>query len=155
MGDYASVTNVVGRLPGRTISASTTPSTTTVGEWIDEAEAELNGSLASIGMSTPIANATGLKIVRAKVVSYVAGRTERSYRSLDDDSAGADLMEEFRNFIDLIHENPTKVEMMLTLSTGSSDGSGSDLRAYETDNSDGLSIADGDFDLVVTRGRDW
>jgi len=155
MGDYASVSQVVGRLPGRTISTSTTPNTTTVGEWIDEAEAELNGALASIGMTTPITNATGLKIVRAKVVSYVAGRTERSYRSLDDDSAGSDLMDEFRNFVDMIHENPTKAEMMLTLSTGSSDGSGSDIRSYECDNSDGLSIADGDFDLVVTRGRDW
>ena len=156
MGNYATNAAVALRLPGRTLSVSSTPSTTTVDAWIDEAEAELDGALAAAGFTVPVTAARGVSICKAKVVSYAVGRWKAGV------SAGTDLedadetaeMKEFRDFIALIQEDPNRVAAMLNHASGSSGGP-SVLRSYATDNSDGKSVGAGDFDPVFTRDGKW
>lgn len=88
MGNYATTaTNVAPLVPYRTIGASTSPSTTTVDSWIEEAEAELDGILSAQGLSVPLSGTNPIRIARGWVAEYVAGRVMRAYATAGGDPA--------------------------------------------------------------------
>lgn len=150
---YAVTADVALRLAGRTIDASSAPTATTVTAWIEEAEAELEGTLAAVGLTVPVTAARGISICKAKVISRVAGRVERAYASgtdMETQDVAADLMKEFEDFLALISDDPGKVATMLGQTGGAAGGKGI-FRSYVVNNSHGKTVDDGDFDPVFSK----
>ena len=108
MGTYVSTAQVGARLPYRTIDGSSSPSSTQVGEWIDEAEAILHGALNAIEVSTPITGTDGTKIMRSWVLDYSVGRTREALAAAGGDhgnDAGREEIERFNTQIEEILNN--------------------------------------------------
>lgn len=82
---YATYTDVTARLPGRTISGSTSPSTTDITSWITYAEAEIDSTLTAIGLDPPITDATGIEVLKGIACLYAEGQTRLA---LDTNNAG-------------------------------------------------------------------
>ena len=85
MGTYVSTAQVSARLPYRTIDGSSSPTSTQVSEWIDEAEALIHGALNAAEVTTPITGTDGVKIMRSWVLDYSVGRTRIVQTDNDDD----------------------------------------------------------------------
>ena len=153
MGNYTSVANVEGRLPGRPVFGASTPITLTqVGEWIDEAEAEVDGELAAQGFAVPITAARGLLVLRLRVAAGVAGRCERHYSSgTDNTQRGHDLLAEFAFFIQRIQIQPAIIGKMLLGSAATQLAAAS----HWTDNPEGDTEEGGDFGAVIKRFTAW
>lgn len=150
---YATNADVIKRLPGRSVTVSSKPSTTDIDAWIAEGEAELNAELTMQGFGTPVTDANGILILKAKVVSYATSRCVFGWEigtGADQPVTAGDLMKEYTDFIALISSQPSKVAAMIGQKPGQSGGS-TVLRSYPTDNQDDLSIDNGDFDPVFTR----
>ena len=93
MGTYISNAQVTAHLPNRTFSGSTSPSTTDIDNWIDEAEAILEGALQSAQIAIPITSTQGFKIMRCWLSSAVVGTVRQSFAAAGGDAgnkAGAD-----------------------------------------------------------------
>ena len=154
---YATTADVNARLAGRTINATSAPSSSQVSAWIDEAESRLHRELVAAGLSTPVIGAEPINVVKDPVTSRAA------VRWLESTTAGTDmeakelldrLTKEWEDFLTLIRTDPTRVAALIGQASTSSGGR-SQLRSYPTDNKDGKSIADGDFDPVFTRDGKW
>ena len=118
MGTYASYADVQARIPGRSISATTKPSSTQVDAWVEEAEAMILGSLGAAGITAPASSLTNPgKIVRAWVCDYAEGMTRMAYASAGGDGAnqdGKDLRESFRALTVNIRRSPQDYGAMLS-----------------------------------------
>lgn len=146
MGTYVSTAQVSARLPYRTIDGSSSPTSTQVSEWIDEAEALLHGALNAAEVSTPITGTDGIKIMRSWVLDYSVGRTRMAYASSGGDGgndAGVDDVERFNERVTDILNNPMRYSSMLQAGSGGS--SSRQIRGVQTDNADDLTVSDGDF----------
>ncbi len=146
MGAYATVALVQARNPYRAIGASTEPSTADVEEWIDQAEAEIDGRIAAAGLTSPVVNTNGIKIVRKKVVGYVAGFVEMAYAAAGGDGGnddGQDAQELWDECMEDITDNPLKWGGILE--GGTAPESSIQMRSHTTNNKDGLTVAAGDF----------
>jgi len=152
MGTYAATTDVDARLAGRPASsASTKPTSTQVGAWIDEAEAMLTGALAAGDCTTPVTDTGGIKIMRSWACDYAEGRARMAYAAAAGDGTNKDgesLIEKFDKLIDDIIKCPAKYDAILS-SGGASDNTRR-LRGYVLDNADSKTVSDGDFDPVFT-----
>ena len=156
MGTYVSTAQVGARLPYRTIDGSSSPSSTQVGEWIDEAEAILHGALNAIEVSTPITGTDGTKIMRSWVLDYSVGRTREALAAAGgdgDNDAGRDEIERFNNQVEEILNNSMRYSAMLQ--AGSGDASARQIRSYVLDNADSKTISDGDFSPTFERGEQF
>lgn len=148
MTTYAASTDVQARIPGRTISASTSPSTTQVTAYITEGEAMLTGALKGAQISTPITDSDGEAIMKAWAVDYAEGRCRQAWASAGGDGAnddGQQLLDNFKALLDDIAKFPQKYEAMLT---GGAATNSRYCRSYVLDNEDDKTISDGDFDPV-------
>jgi hypothetical protein len=158
VGSYASTSDIAARLSGRTISTTSKPTTAQTSAWIDEAEAQIEGALASIGMTVPVASpARALVILRAWTLLYAEGHTRMAFASAGGDGTnddGKDMLEQFYARLDFIRTNPTATESML--SDGSPGDSARRMRGYVTDNDDDKSIGNDDFlpTFEISRGSD-
>jgi len=156
MGTYVSTAQVGARLPYRTIDGSSSPSSTQVGEWIDEAEAILHGALNAIEVSTPITGTDGTKIMRSWVLDYSVGRTREALAAAGGDhgnDAGREEIERFNTQIEEILNNSMRYSAMLQ--AGSGDASARQIRSYVLDNADSKTISDGDFSPTFERGEQF
>lgn len=152
---YALSSDVSARV-GRTLSTTSTPTTAQVTAWIAEAEAELNGALEAQGITNPITDADGILFVKPYVCARAAMFWLQNKDSVTDGSDATAQIEAFRSewryLTDKIERQPSLVAAMVGHEFGETAGSGTP-RAYATDNSDGYSISDGDFDPVFTRSK--
>lgn len=115
MGTYASASDVVTRLPNRRISASSSPSTTEIGAWIDEAEARLHGALRAGGLPTTGFGAEAILALKGIVVDYAEGRTRQAFAQTagDDSQDGRQLLADFKEALDSIsHEGEKWAEIL-------------------------------------------
>lgn len=155
MSTYSSASNVQLRIPYRSIGSGTTPSTTTVESWLVFAEAKLHGVLAAGEISTPIVTSDGIEIMSGWVEDYAEGRTRKAYASADGDGGnpdGQDLLDNFEAVLKDILAKPTLYEAML-VGVSSSGSQARRLRCYQVDNTDGKSVAAGDFDPQFEKSR--
>lgn len=146
MGTYCSNAQVAARLPYRTFSGSSSPSTSQIDEWIDEAEAMLHGLLNAVEVSTPISGTDGIKIMRSYVLDYAVGQTRIALAAAGgdgDNDAGIDQLDRFYETANDIVRNPMKYSAMLAGGSGSS--AARTLRGYQTDNDDSKTVSGGDF----------
>lgn len=131
---WAVLADVQARLAGRTISATSKPTSTQVEAWIAEAEAMLTGSLGAAGLPLPAAGATGATIMRAWVCDYAEGRTRMAYASAGGDGSnddGKDQVEGFRQLTVNIRRYPTDYGAMLA--AGDAPDGASRCRGSNTD----------------------
>lgn len=159
MGHYATNADVAARLPGRQLTAVSKPSTTDVDNWITQAEAELDAELTVQGLTTPVTGTGPVAILQAKVASYATARwmsgasAGTGFEGPGRDDAGAE-MKEFTDFIALLRAEPARVATMLGQAPGTAGGA-DPVRSYITENADGLSDANGDFNPTFKRGMSW
>jgi hypothetical protein len=152
---YANVGDVRGRIPYRTIDATSQPSEVQVEKWIDEAGARAEGTLLAAGISIPTAAGPRL-ILKNYIVDYAEGRTRMAYAASGGDGGnddGKDLVESFKEWILDIAEDSQRWAAIF--GSGSVDSDALLLRSHVTNNPDGESISDGDFDPVFTRDEQW
>lgn len=124
MGTYVSTSHLEARIPYRTVSGSTSPSTTQVDYWIDEAEALIHGALSAVGLDGPFSDADQVKILRSWCLDYVEGRFRMAYAAAGGDGRnddGKDLVERFEDRLSWIRSNGSSAQAMLSIEAGSSD----------------------------------
>jgi hypothetical protein len=120
----ASTEDVAARIGARPLDESSSPSTTEVSAWIDEAEAELIGTLESVGLATSFAaNSRGSLVCRAWISAYVAGLVRRAHAASGGDGANADgqrEIDDWRARIQRIVTSPAEVGAVLGGGSGPS-----------------------------------
>lgn len=140
---YVTTAQVVAHLPYRTIDGSSSPSTTDIDGWIDEAEAVLNGALSAAQIVAPVTSANGVKICRAWVTDAVVGTLRMAFAAAGGDpnnNAGQDQLDKFNDRINEIINNPQRYAMILGGGAGTT--ASRQLRSHVTDNLDGKTAAD-------------
>lgn len=140
---YTSAVEVADRLPYRSITASTKPSTGDVDRWGAKASAILDGVLASVQIVTPITHTGGVAIVSEWVTDYAEGRYRMALAAAGgdgDNDDGKDLIVKFEERMIEILENPSRYQGMLN--GGAASDSTRQLRGNVTDNADGKSVSD-------------
>lgn len=150
MGTYASSSDVSARLAGRTIDASSKPTSTQVEQWITEAEARLTGALRAANVSMPVTDTDGIETLKSWACDYAEGHTRKAWVSADGEGSveANNLLEAFEKRLVDIKESPSWYEAMLQ----SGDGNASvRVRAYVLSNADSKTITDGDFDPEFDR----
>lgn len=150
MGTYANSSDVAARVPYRKIDATSDPTDVQVEQWITAAEAKLTGVLAAGQATTPVINANGIEIVKSWVTDYAEGRVRMAYAATGDGSNddGKDLVEGFENLLTAIRADTAGFDA--ELSGGTSTDSSRTMRGHVLDNSDGKTIAAGDFAPTFT-----
>lgn len=136
MGNYSSSSYVAKLVPYYAIGASTTPSSTTVDEWVDQAEAELDGVLIAQGGTTPITGTRAINMARSWVSRRVKGQVLEAYASAGGDPANDNGAADAKWWDELIKSLRRDATVILA-ELGQGDA-GTDLSSYVTDNSDGL-----------------
>ena len=140
---YVSTAQIAAHLPYRTIDGSSSPSTTDVDAWIEEAEAVLDGALDAAQIPTPVSTAKGIKICRSWVTDAVVGTLRLSFAAAGGDpsnNAGQDQVEKFNERLTDILNNPQRYAMIL--GGGAGTAASRQLRSHVTDNLDGKTAAD-------------
>jgi hypothetical protein len=154
MGNYASTSDVQARLPGRTLSVSSKPTLAQVSDWIDEAEALIDGALAGYtSLTVPVTSpARALKILKSWALLYAEGHTRMAFASGGGDGTnddGKDSVAQFEAKLEWIRQNPVAAESALT--SGAAASSTRRLRGHVLDNADGKTVSNGDFAPTFTR----
>lgn len=106
MSVWSTVSQVVSRVTYGALGTSTTPNTTTVQGWLDEAEAETRGVLRANGIGTDLGAATlgysagsdGAIILAKHVVDYVEGRVRAAWASSDGSGENEDGQRELEGY---------------------------------------------------------
>ena len=149
---YATVANLQARIPYREISVSSVPTTAQVQEWLDNADATIDGALQAGELPAPYTDATAVRIIKEWVLDYVEGRVRVALASASIDGLNTDgvrAIDRWEARLADIHRWPDRFGAML--GAGAAPAASITLRAYSTDNNDGLSIGAGDFDPTFTR----
>lgn len=149
---YATYSDVQARVPYRTIGAATKPTDTQVTAWITESEAMLNGVLAAADLPAPYSSTAAVNILKSWVCDRAEGLVRQAYASAGGDGTnedGKDLVLKFDKLLEDILKRPAIYGAMLA--GGDAPATSVKVRAYVTDNADGLSISNGDFAPTFTR----
>jgi len=130
---YTAATDVAARVPGRTIGASSKPTTTQVETWLYEGEALLMGALYAGGIDAPTAGTTGGKIMTSWATDYGEAHTRMSWAATagDENKDGESILERFHKLIQDIFDNPARYQAMLNAGASSSDTT--QMRGANTD----------------------
>jgi hypothetical protein len=108
---YAVIGDIKSRLPNRLISASSKPTQAEIEAWIAEAQAMLDGTLAScLGASVPYTDANAILQLKAWICEYAEGHTRMAHASTSGSGAnddGKDLVEHFYGRLSDIQKNPS------------------------------------------------
>ncbi|MEK0431095.1 MAG: hypothetical protein RL139_899 [Gemmatimonadota bacterium] len=154
---YATTSDVQARIPYRTISTTSKPTTAQVQDWLDSGQSMLDGALLAAELPAPYTSDHAKAILKMHLVSYVEGRVRQAYASAGGDGNnddGRDLIEAFEGgpnrpgLIEKIAANPVLYGSMLA--AGSSPDSARRLSGHVLDNADGLTISEGDFAPTFT-----
>lgn len=154
---YADLEAVRGRLPWRTINTTSRPSQARVQSWLDEAQALLNGALAAGGLPAPYADGSSAATqLGVWVVDYVEARVKNAYGADGErdfvTGEGDEAIAAFNDRLDDILKRPAVYGAMLGTVSAAPD-SARRLRSHVLDNSDGESIAAGDFAPAFTKSE--
>ena len=153
MGNYVTSAQIAAKMPYRTFTATSEPSTSNIDDWIGEAEAVLNGQLSAAQIGAPVTSAEGIKILRAWVSDAVIGTIRQAFAQAGGDpnnEAGLAQIERFNDRLIDIANNPARYYSMLV--GGSTATSNRQFKSHVTDHPDGKSVAAGDFEPVFSRG---
>lgn len=160
MGNYADDPHVTARL-GWTISSSgTKPTTAQVDDEIGLIEDDLDGELEAQGFTVPVTDSDGVTYLRQFVVAEACARALELRGTVTDEEQGslADQIDRFRGKYEQLIEDIRRLPSIIATKIGQPYGSQagkSRIRSYQTDNADGLSVSDGDFDTVVKKDSKW
>lgn len=154
MGDWAVVADVEARLQWLgAFSASTRPTSTQVGTWIDDAEALVRNELRAAGVGVTFsAGSDAARELKRVVLDYVEGyvRQARDATGLDEpNDDGLVQLDRFEKWIDDLRRNPDRVSAKLE---GATSSDAMQVRSYWTSGRDGKSIAAGDFEPTFKKG---
>lgn len=155
---YAVIADLQARLPGITFGAGTKPTSTQVSTWITDAEGMLNAALSGAQITQPVTNANGILVCKGLVLDYAEGRTRLALDSTisdDANSLGATLVRDFKALLLELTKPEGNAVWAAILGGGGAGGSTRTVRSHVTDNPDGDSIADGDFDPEFTKDEAW
>ena len=151
---YATVDQVQKRNPYRCINATSEPAIEDVQEWLDEAEALVDGVLATIGVSTPVTATAGIRIIRNKIITYVAGLVQQAYAHSGGDGGnvdGNDFVEAWEAWLESLLNDSVNWARIFG---GGTLGSGNvQLRSHTTNNQDSLTVSNGDFEPEYEKGE--
>ena len=119
---YTAASDVTARVPGRTIGASTKPTTTQVETWLYEGEAYLKGALAAGGITAPAAGTDGGKLMTTWATDFAEAHVRMAWASTagDENKDGASILERFDKLIADIMSRPAMYQAMLNSGSGSS-----------------------------------
>ena len=140
---YSGAVEVADRLPYRSITTSTKPSTGDVDRWGAKASAILDGVLAAAQVAVPVIHTGGVAIVSEWTTDYAEGRYRMALASAGgdgDNDDGKDLIEGFKLLMTEITASPSHFQAMLN--GGASSDATRQLRGNVTDNADGKSVSD-------------
>jgi hypothetical protein len=130
---YTASTDVAARVPGRTIGASTKPTTTQVETWLYEGEAYLKGALSAGGITAPVAGTDGGKLMTTWATDFAEAHVRMSWASTagDENKDGQSIMDRFDKLIQDILARPAIYQGMLNSGGGSA--SSTDTAGANTD----------------------
>lgn len=152
---YIQVSEVNARNPARAVSASTSPTDTQAQAWIEEAEAFINGALLVGNLPAPYTVGTNAaKILGMIVGDYAEGRIRIAYAAAGGDGQNKDgeaQVEKFYETCKDIKRNPETWAAML--GAGSPPVAARRNRGHVTDNADGETVDNGDFDPIFDRSE--
>lgn len=155
MPTWAAATDVQARITYETISAGSTPSTTQVEAWIDEAEGRIRGVLRAAGLTTTYSDTDSVNILTHHVCDYVEGRVLLSFASgtggTEDREAGTALVAKFDTFLADLRHGAIQLGSELDPS-GDVPDSIQLARSHIEDNEDDLTLDNGDFDPAFEIG---
>jgi len=146
MATYADADDVRARVPHRTISATSKPTSTQVEGYITTGEAMLLSALGASDCGLPEATDDGGVIIGSWITGYAEGRLRMAYAATDadgDNDDGKDLITKFEDLIKDIKNNGSWYDAYLNGAAGSESRQ---MRSYVLDNDDDKTIDDGDFD---------
>jgi hypothetical protein len=152
VSDYgATYSDLQPRVLFFTIGASTSPSTTQVNAWIDEAEAKINNTLKAGGMTTPISNAEGVEQLKALSVDYAEARLRMTLSppGTEGHEQGRALLADFNAILTDMRSQPADWSAMLSGGTAA-EGSRR-IRSHILDDVDGRASDDDDFEATFTK----
>jgi hypothetical protein len=153
VGTYVNNAQIAAKLPYRNFTATSKPSTTDLDNWIDEAEAVLEGALDAAQITTPVTSTKGVKIVRTWVSEAVIGTVRMSFAHSGGDpnnESGQAQIEAFNERLTDIMNNPQRYQMLLSGGAGSD--SSRQIRSHSLDHPDGKTISGGDFEPTFSTG---
>lgn len=153
MSSYGQLSDVRGRLPHRTIDASTLPSQASVQAWLDEAEDLINGTLQAGGLPAPYTAQQATRILGMVATDYAEGRYRNAYASAageGTDPKGEELLRQFQTTLADMRRN--QAEWGAVLAGGVGPDSARMVRGHVLDNRDGQTVAAGDFAPTFTKG---
>ena len=163
MGNYATYAHVTPRL-GWTISSSgTKPTEAQLTDEIALIEDDLDGELEAQGFTVPVTDADGITFLRQFVVAEACARALELRGTVTDEEQGSldQQIDRFRlKYREIvgpegdIRLSPSIVAVKIGQPFGSTAGS-SRFRSFPTDNDEGLSRSNGNFDPVITRKKEW
>jgi len=146
---YATVDDVKARLPGRTLSSSTKPSTSDVQTWLDDGQAQVDSALGAAGLSVPMTDARAVAVAKTWIVNYAEGRWRASLAAIGGDATnrdGQDLIDAFYRMVGPTGTIAQQPEVFSNYLTGTVAASNARLRSHVTSNRDEL--AAGTFDPI-------
>ena len=150
MPAWGSTSGVQVRIPYRTIDANSTPSSTTVSTWLDEAEAELAKAIAGAGGSTSLSG-DALELFRGWIEQRVAGQVLEAYASAGPETQNTGIGRDFG--LGVWQDRLRSIRK--DAATFRSAGAAVFLSSYVTNNSDSKTVSGGDFAPAFTRGEKW
>lgn len=152
MGRYALVGDVRERVPYRQVTATSSPTETTVGQWIVSAESILHATLRAVGVGVPVTDREGSYVAKRLVLDYAEGHLRKAYASSGGDGTnddGKDLLEDFDKFMLSFKNDPATAGAIF--GGGSAPESTRQLQSHTMDHPDGQTVAAGDFDPVFVK----
>ena len=151
-GVYITEAQVTGQIPYRDIGASTEPSTDDLTDWILEAEALLDSTLASIGVAVPVTGTQPVMLMRAWAIDYPVGKALIAFASAGGDGSNEDgesHLERFWARYKDMNDNPGKYAQIIAQGEGPS--TSRRVRSHIVDHPDGNTVSGGDFLPKFTR----
>lgn len=103
---YTSASEVGARVPGRTISTGSKPTTAQVEQWLAEGEAQVLGAIASRGLTaSTTATDNGFQMIKAWSTDYAEAHVRMAWAATagDENRDGVLLLERFDKTVELIY----------------------------------------------------
>lgn len=153
MSTYADVDDVRGRIGGRAITTTSNPTTAQVGDWLDEAEAELLGAMAAVGIPTSYASdTTGFLTLRGWVARYVSGLVRKAHAAASGDGDNDDGVDDINWWVEKLEKIKADPDgTSSALGNGSTATETIGIGSHATDST--LSLSDADVAATFQRGR--
>lgn len=149
---WASAEDVQSRVTYGSVSATSKPSTDQVEQWLDEAEAQIRAILRAAGLATAYTDSDSVNLLIMWATDYATGQLLKAWGRQGNDELleeGQALLERFDATIQRVRSKTIAMGTELD-SGGNVADSAQQVRSYTTDNSDGKTVARGDFAPVIT-----